>query len=410
MLTAVFDKSFLQALNMDEAVMFDMIFMSNITPLLFIETLADLKKEMRDGRTAEQVVGNLADKTPEYKAYTNASHLTLCEGELRGFDVPMDGRTHIPYGKPFRNGNKRGVSFGIAPEMHAFQRWQNHEFLEIEHSIAADWRVMLKDLPSGAMKLASRAGEKLKLKDLASARVSAEQMMRDAQPTLLLRSAMELVGLGPTRQALVAQRWNQQGRPPLERFAPYCWHVLMVQFAFELAASAGKVAADRPTNRIDLAYFNYTPFCDVFISGDRLHRQLAPIFLRDSQRFVWAHDLKADLARIAEHYAGHPDLETQGIVRVFRHSDLEIGSLCAQLLDDLRPGWRDRQARPPVQKGLAANQRLLRKLRTMTAAAERSPPDRSVASEADLDTVMFKRMISVQRGRWQILPQGVGED
>jgi len=39
---AVFDRSFLHSLNREEAAIFDVMFMSNITPLFFIETLADL--------------------------------------------------------------------------------------------------------------------------------------------------------------------------------------------------------------------------------------------------------------------------------------------------------------------------------------------------------------------------------
>ena len=40
----IFDKSTLQSLNVDEAVWLDNFFMTNITPLFFIETLADLEK------------------------------------------------------------------------------------------------------------------------------------------------------------------------------------------------------------------------------------------------------------------------------------------------------------------------------------------------------------------------------
>lgn len=37
----------------------------NITPLFYVETVADLYKEMRKGRTPEQVVGIIADETPD---------------------------------------------------------------------------------------------------------------------------------------------------------------------------------------------------------------------------------------------------------------------------------------------------------------------------------------------------------
>lgn len=47
----IFDKSTLQSLNPDEAMWLDNFFLTNITPLFFIEMLADLEKEVRSGRT-----------------------------------------------------------------------------------------------------------------------------------------------------------------------------------------------------------------------------------------------------------------------------------------------------------------------------------------------------------------------
>jgi hypothetical protein len=49
----IFDKSFLQSLNVDEAVWLDNFFLTVITPLFFVETLADLEKEFHRGRTPE---------------------------------------------------------------------------------------------------------------------------------------------------------------------------------------------------------------------------------------------------------------------------------------------------------------------------------------------------------------------
>jgi hypothetical protein len=53
----IFDKSALESLNVDEALWLDNFFLSNITPLLFVETLADVQKQVARGRTPEQVVG-----------------------------------------------------------------------------------------------------------------------------------------------------------------------------------------------------------------------------------------------------------------------------------------------------------------------------------------------------------------
>ena len=80
--TIVFDKSTLQSLNLDEVCWLENFFAANITPLFFVETLADLEKEVKSGRTPEQVVGNLANKTPVVNARPNVHHLRICQAEL----------------------------------------------------------------------------------------------------------------------------------------------------------------------------------------------------------------------------------------------------------------------------------------------------------------------------------------
>jgi len=63
--TLIFDKSALQGLSVDESMWLENFFITNITPLFFVETLADLEKEVRAGRTPEDIVGNIALKTPD---------------------------------------------------------------------------------------------------------------------------------------------------------------------------------------------------------------------------------------------------------------------------------------------------------------------------------------------------------
>lgn len=49
----------------------DNFYMSTITPLFFVECLADLEKSIRSKSTPEQLVGSLADRTPESQSYPN---------------------------------------------------------------------------------------------------------------------------------------------------------------------------------------------------------------------------------------------------------------------------------------------------------------------------------------------------
>jgi hypothetical protein len=96
--TVLFDKSALQALSMDESVWFDTFFGVNVIPIFYIETLADLEKELASGKNAEDLVGMLAVKTPS-NAFPNVHHRTLLWAELDGHKIELDGRPVISAGK-----------------------------------------------------------------------------------------------------------------------------------------------------------------------------------------------------------------------------------------------------------------------------------------------------------------------
>ena len=108
----LFDKSFLQSLSVDESVWFDHFFYSVICPIFYIETLADLEKAVRQGRTPEQEVGYIADKSPEFHRNPFSHHGTLCMGNLMGFDVPMNGQIPLAGGHYVKTDEgKKGVVF-----------------------------------------------------------------------------------------------------------------------------------------------------------------------------------------------------------------------------------------------------------------------------------------------------------
>ena len=85
----------------------------------------------------------------------------------------------------------------------------------------------------------------------------------------------------------------------LVNFAPYAFHCTRT-FLLLLAGTQHRLFTDRSSNRIDIEYLFYAPFCEVFVSRDRLHRQLAPMVLKSGQRFVWSDDFKAELARLVQ--------------------------------------------------------------------------------------------------------------
>src|ERR1700737_2076854 len=109
----IFDKSSLESLNLDEAVLLDNFYMSNITPLFFVECLADLEKAIRSKSTPEQLVGSLANRTPESQSYPNEHHMNILKGELAGrFHLTtVHGRVALAGGRRVQLGDKKGMIF-----------------------------------------------------------------------------------------------------------------------------------------------------------------------------------------------------------------------------------------------------------------------------------------------------------
>ena len=80
---ALFDKSFLQSLSVDESVWFDHFFLPVVSPLFFVETLADLAKQRKGGsRAPEDEVRIIADKTPSLSGAPCVHHAQMCIANL----------------------------------------------------------------------------------------------------------------------------------------------------------------------------------------------------------------------------------------------------------------------------------------------------------------------------------------
>jgi hypothetical protein len=91
----LFDKSFLQSLSVDESVFFDHFFFPGVCPLFFVETLADLEKAVREGRTPDQEVGIIATKVPEMSGAQMAHHSRVALQSLLGNSLPTSARNAV---------------------------------------------------------------------------------------------------------------------------------------------------------------------------------------------------------------------------------------------------------------------------------------------------------------------------
>jgi hypothetical protein len=408
---ALFDKSFLQSLNQDEAVWFDQFYIPNISPLFYVETLADLDKEMSHGRTAEQVVGEIASKTPELSGVPNVHHQELLLANLMGQHISMTKRPIVAGGRPVESGGKKGVNIDVSPEAKAFSRWQNSEYLQIEREFASTWRTRLKSMTfeSSAIYAKKLGIDTQQCKNIGDAYAAANQIVsRTGKPYDLIEFIVSVFDIPREYHQLLVRGYQTANFPPLKYYAPYAAHVIKVEVFFHISVSRGFISADRPSNKIDIAYLHYLPFCYVFISGDKLHKKIAPLFLADGQRFVWGPDLKADLARLNEHFMAFPEAVRDRGIFSFASKPPEGDFLTANLWDLISTSWRtsDKNHAPLSEK---TNEKLLRHIKGFTEAPT-LPPEMAPASEDEIESLSLQRSIRKKRGSWYQIPKNYQED
>lgn len=404
---ALFDKSFLQSLSVDESVWFGHYFMPVVCPLFFVETLADLEKKVRPGRSPEDEVRIIADKFPDLSANPCVHHDTLVLGELLGHQAPMTGQIPLAGGRVVEKDGKRGVIYDHSPEAEAFSRWQRGQFREIERRMAKGWRVQLQsaDVSTVPNHLRTLGIDPQTCRSLESARDVAASLVRGADQRFeRMALALALLKIGPHDAYRILERWSICGYPPLAAYAPYVAHVVTVELFFNIALAAGLISDQRPSHKVDIAYLHYLPFCMVFVSSDRLHRSCAPLFLRDNQDFVWGADLKDDLNRIDRHFRTFPDEEKEKGIMAFAGTAPDLSDSLVRRLRSrhLAPGVDD--PKPQERRNPPTDKKLVHELTSWKDAPEVSDFG-SGAADPDIQIMSIERNVSKRRGSWWQLPK-----
>lgn len=399
---ALFDKSFLEALNVDEAVLFDYFFYPVICPVFFVETLGDLDKVQNRGRRPEDVVGSIAFKSPQMHGGPNTFHRTLVVSNLMGQEVPMRGQIVVSHGIPVVVEGERHVVLKPSPEREAFDRWQAGDFEQVERLHARQWREQLRtlDLKSVAAQAMNYGLDFSRCKTLEDAKAFAEHVISALSPEAQMRFALDKFGLSSQEREEAMSAWAESGRLNLEQFAPYAYFVLRLELFFEIALASGKISADRPSNFNDLAYLFYLPFCMVFVSSDRLHRFCAPLFLRAGQEFLWGQELKADLRANHEALMQLPEADRlRGLIAL--HPSPHPGSQIALLHDRL---LRKRQEGPFAPETAKRAGELAERIRRLTQAANAHPSAGPGFAPKQADSITIERLLLKRRGSWYQLP------
>lgn len=247
----IFDKSFLQSFSVDEAVMLDQMFSCLITPVFFVETMSNLAKDANRSKTPEQIVGNLAEKTPVSNSHVNTYHGQIILQELMGRGESIDYRPAMAGGIPVKLEGKPGVVYKESPERQAFKRWQKGQFLELERDFARAWRknLQLNRLPF----MANSLRQVMRKEDRPKNHLQARQIARDfidrpGRTHHLIKLAGEMFELPDQVRRFSSAVWKESGAPPLRLYAPLTSHCIEVEVFFQLCLSNGLISDQRPSN------------------------------------------------------------------------------------------------------------------------------------------------------------------
>ncbi len=400
----IFDKSSLESLNLDEAVLLDNFYRSTITPLFFVECLADLEKAIRSRSTPEQLVGSLANRTPDSQAAANVHHTRILKGEIsRNFDLSKAfERPMIEGGKRVLLGDKKGILFQRSQEEEALQRWAHREFLSVERTFAKRWRQEILKINHDDLVRTIRAGigHWRKPKSLQDARQLADFIIDNMDPEWLIGFGLELLAV-PEAAEWVRNDWSAKRKPPVREYLPYFALMLTINIFFALVLPTQLLRDVKPSHQVDLAYLYYLPFCSVFTSKDRFHAQIVPLFLNARQTFVNGIALKEDLRKLDEHYSNMPDsVRRTGLWTFARVPPDDTNFLTTRLWDKYLPRWRERGGNISTPHVPEEHKRIMDEIKKMSS----DDPGIQSHDENDIDKVdqvTIKRSILARKGKWQ---------
>ncbi len=408
----IFDKSALQSFSMDESVWLGAFTLGNVTPLLYVETLADLEKSIKGGKTPEEFVGMLSFKVPD-DAVPNVHHKRLIESELMtGISTGMDG-----YGRPVLEGAKPkknsdgtySIHFDEFPEAAALARWHNGEFQEIERNIAKKWRNELsrQDNTERMNEVRYIFPTTAEISNISELKTEIDRFC-ESSDSHVIKLALTIVGVPEKSQKQILIRWQREGEPSLIKFAPYTAHVFKVDLLY-LHATERNFISQRTSNSVDMAYLYYLPFCQVFVSGDKVHAQTVPLFLNERQSFVSAADMKVALKEMDDYFSALPEeVKALGVMRIAGYPPAHMHNAITEVWDkSMRDDWRkisaDEQEDRFRPRNSSDDKKFVKDLTNQYDTAVDIEDGIAPPTIDDVQQVFLKKKMYVQKGKWRMI-------
>jgi len=301
--TIILDKSSLQSLSQSEINFLFKHYYVVVTPILIIEILGDLVKK----GSKENEVKQLANKLLSHDSQINTYYKPIVISSFRGQKISMDGRAIINGGIPIyaKNGTQ-GIFFEEPAETIALRNWQRGIFTSIEETLAQRWRETTRtlDLEDYKQKHKELIRNMPMIKNFGELALFVEDHVSDSEPDIQLSYINYLMGELSFSQRLkdtIYERWLKEKTHLFSNFAPYAFYCFKANMIFYFGIFSDLIST-KATNKIDLEYLYYLPFCQVFSSGDKLHKNICRLLMRRNQDFVGRDKLKSDLKWLSEEW------------------------------------------------------------------------------------------------------------
>lgn len=287
----LFDKSAIQALSHAETLEFRRTnALQNLPPILMYEVHGDLAKTYADGRSTDGMVRGLAAKLLGPGVTLNVHHTEACLSDLVGRHPDIEVCGVLAEGARTVRGPDGTLGMYVEQPRKdvAVARWFAGSFTPAEREWAVKWRTRLRTLT------VTHLVARLTKRRIILPRPENENALYEVVDDLVDRTSLQTEWLeylfqelrpSPELLRVIRSRWSDARVPLLSRFAPYAHHCLRVALALAVA-SRHRLIRWEPSNVLDAQYLYYLPFCELFVSGDHIHRKLSPALLNQHQRFM----------------------------------------------------------------------------------------------------------------------------
>lgn len=399
----VLDKSTLQGLSFKDIVMLARYYRLLIPPILLRELTSDLSKEPRGSGDEEmkKKVSFLAAQLsfshwavlPDaYKMACNELLSANVKIPMNGVQAPCDGAVGVTSSRM-----GRGFFMNEHPMLATLRNWSNGNFSDEDLYKAKAIREedSSVDLVSLYQKIDLETDEEAKVPKFGSLREIVEYaddvcFFHKTPRQVILLVARYFFQNHQEHVGAVMWRWRREECPALRYFAPYAMYVYRVGIVYHYCLLGGFLKRGKKGKAyLDMQYFFYLPFCQVFSADDKEILQMFRFFQRSDQILVTKSDLQRDLKNLSTYLSGLSKEESKAFYDEYccYPPDLEDSFTVKMWEKFMRP--RERRAGKQSIPSHKAEAEIKERLREIQEAVAKQQPTERMYGTRENPTILL---------------------